>query len=57
MQTRLSDMGYLSADDFYYVTSSTKDNPAFISVMKDAGYEVDEVLFSGESILVHIKMI
>ena len=50
-------MGYLSADDFYYVTSSTKDNPAFISVMKDAGYEVDEVLFSGESILVHIKMI
>ncbi len=57
MQTMLSDMGYLSVDDFYFVTSSTKDNPAFISVMKDAGYEVDEILFSGESILVHIKMI
>ncbi len=55
MQTRLSDMGYLSADDFYYVTSSTKDNPVFIAVMKDAGYEVDEILFSGESVLVHLK--
>ena len=53
MYTKLSEMGYLSSDEFYYVTSRTKDNPVFLSVMKDAEYDV-QVVYSGESILLHL---
>jgi hypothetical protein len=53
MHDKLDEMGYLSIDDFYYVTSNTKDNPNFLAVMTDAGYEY-EYIYSGGSILLHL---
>lgn len=51
MREKLADMGCLTVSDFYYVTSNTKDNPNFLSVMKNEGY-VEETIFSGESRLI-----
>ena len=50
---KLSEMGYLTTEEFYYVSSNIKDNPALLSVMKDAGYEAEEI-YSGGAKLLHM---
>ncbi len=48
MKEKLDSMGYLSTDEFYFITSNSKGNPAFFSVMEDEGYTA-ETIYSGQA--------
>lgn len=53
MRDNLLTMGYLSIDDYYYITPNSGSCQDFISVVKDAGYSVEKV-YDGYSLLLHL---
>lgn len=53
MKDKLQGKGYLSNKDFYYITPNSGCSQTFLSVVKDAGYNIEKI-YDGKSLLLYL---
>ena len=54
MKQKLSAIGYLTLQEYYFVTPKNKSYETFLEVVAEEGYSMEEV-YAGKSILLHLQ--